>query len=148
MERIVVGADGSEASKDALRWAVDEARLRGAELVALHAWEPLLGAPDVGPASRIDLVELVTDAYEEALQLVTGIVEEVVGDDEAVEVSAVAVEGAAASALIDAARDASLLVVGSRGHGGFEGLLLGSVSQQVAGHSPCPVVIHRRPDAG
>lgn len=70
------------------------------------------------------------------------VVEEVVGDSE-VTVEPVAIAGPPASVLVDAARDADMLVIGSRGHGGFTALLLGSVSQQLAHHAPCPLVIHR-----
>lgn len=150
MQKIVVGVDGSEASRNALRWAVEEARLRGARVVALHAWEVPLAAPDVSPAPQLDVAGLVTDLHESAQQLVTSLVDAVVGGDSPVTVEPVAVEGPAASALLDAARDAELLVVGSRGHGGIKGLLLGSVSQECAQQAPCPVVIHHgaRPEAG
>jgi nucleotide-binding universal stress UspA family protein len=70
-------------------------------------------------------------------------VSEVAGPDPEVEVETVAVHGSAAHSLVEAAANADLLVVGSRGHGGFAGLLLGSVSQQCAHHAPCPVVIVR-----
>jgi nucleotide-binding universal stress UspA family protein len=144
MQKIVAGVDGSDGSREALRWAVDEGRLRGARVVALHAWELPLAPAAVSPAPRLDLVGAVTELHERALQLVTALVEEVAGGDSTIAVEPVALEGPAAPALIDAARDADLLVVGSRGHGGFTGLLLGSVSQQCVHHAPCPVVVHRR----
>lgn len=143
MQKIVVGIDGSDASKNALRWAVDEGRLRDARVVALHAWETPLPSPDATPVPQLDLAALVTQTHEAALELVTSVVEEVAGGDQSQSVTPVAVEGAAASALIEAARDADLLVVGSRGLGGFGALLLGSVSQECAHHAPCPVLIHR-----
>lgn len=143
MDRIVVGVDGSDGSKTALRWAVDEARLHGARVVALYAWDVPVVPSDVTPVPQLDLVTLVTQRHESALELVTSVVDEVVGDDTSVTVEPVAVEGPAASALIDAARAADLLVVGSRGLGGFAALVLGSVSQQCAQHAPCPVLIHR-----
>jgi nucleotide-binding universal stress UspA family protein len=143
MKKIVVGIDGSEASKNALRWAVDEARLRDAQVVALHAWETPIASPDATPAQSLDVVTAVTESHEAASQLVTEIVEEVVGDDPNQTVTPLAVEGAAAATLLDAARDAGLLVVGSRGLGDFGALLLGSVSQECAQHAPCPVLIHR-----
>jgi nucleotide-binding universal stress UspA family protein len=99
--------------------------------------------PDVSPAPRLDLVTFVKDVQESALKLVTAVVEEVVGDDPAIDVMVRALEGPAVSVLIDAARGADLLVLGSRGLGGFTGLLVGSVSQQCIQHAPCPVTIHR-----
>ena len=85
---------------------------------------------------------------DDARAIVQAFVSETLDDQQDVDVEVVAVQGQQASAaLIDAARDADLLVVGSRGAGGFSGLLLGSVSQQCAQHSPCPVVIVGRSDA-
>jgi nucleotide-binding universal stress UspA family protein len=143
MDEIVVGVDGSDASKKALRWAVEEARLRGTRVVALHAWQPPLPPPNLTPAPVLDVVGLVPEVQKGAEELVREIVAEVVGDEPEVPVDAVAVEGPAATALIEAAREAALLVVGSRGRGGLAALLLGSVSLECAQHAPCPVVIHR-----
>jgi nucleotide-binding universal stress UspA family protein len=145
MAKIVVGIDGSDASKDALRWALEEARLRGDDLVAVHAWQPPPPVPALAlaPSPATDLVVL-PELQESAEKLVTALVAEAVGDESGVQLEPVAIEGPAATVLIDAAGDAELLVVGSRGHGGFMSLMLGSVSHQVAQHAPCPVVIHRR----
>ena len=133
---IVVGVDGSEESRRALRWAIDEARLRGARVVALRAWiYPALAAGGLIPATS-DLVDQL--ATTERKELADAVAEAAPGG---VEVEQVVVEDAAARALVEAAAGADLLVVGSRGHGGFTGLLLGSVSQQCAHHAPCPVVI-------
>jgi nucleotide-binding universal stress UspA family protein len=135
---IVVGVDGSETSRAALRWAVEEARLRHARVRAVHAWwvYPML-PPDRPPAAE-GSEQFGDDASERVQAFVT----ETLGKRPDVEVTAVAVQGAQASAaLVDAAKDADLLVVGSRGAGGFAGLLLGSVSQQCTHHAPCPVVI-------
>lgn len=143
MQKIVVGVDGSDGSKHALRFALDEARAHGARVVALHSWQPPVVPVDLTPVPPLDIVATVGELHESALRRVTAVVEEVVGDDSNVNVEAVAVEGPAASALIDAAHDADLLVVGSRGLGGFTGLLLGSVGQQCVQHAACPVVIHR-----
>jgi nucleotide-binding universal stress UspA family protein len=143
MAKIVVGVDGSEDSKNAFRWAVEEARLRGAPVVALLAWETSLPPPDLTPAPPPDFAGFVSELQDRALDSVAAVVREVVGEDATVTVEPAAVEGPPASVLIEAARDADLLVVGSRGHGGFAGLLLGSVSQQLAQHAPCPLVIHR-----
>jgi nucleotide-binding universal stress UspA family protein len=127
-DMIVVGVDGSVPSKAALRWAVEEARLRGARVRAVHAWWIY---PMFEPGA--DPTEAVRAFVTEALDGQTD-----------VEVTPVAVQGEQASvALVDAAEDADLLVVGARGAGGFVGLLLGSVSQQCTHHAPCPVVIVR-----
>jgi nucleotide-binding universal stress UspA family protein len=143
--KIVVGVDGSDASKEALRWALDEAKLRGATVVAVNAWQVPLLPIDVGPppVPALDAVELLPEVERSAQRLVESVVEEVAGGAD-VDVEPVAAEGPAVTVLIEAARDAELLVVGSRGRGGFLGLLLGSVSLQVAQHAPCPVVIDRQ----
>jgi nucleotide-binding universal stress UspA family protein len=142
MAKIVVGIDGSEQSKEALRWALEEARLRSAEIVAVHAWEPPLTMAGPGPAPGFELVTVLPQVREAGEQLVRGVVEDVAGGSE-VTVEPVAVEGPPVPTLVDAAKDAELLVVGSRGHGSFAALLVGSVSQALAHHAPCPLVIHR-----
>ncbi len=140
MGTIVVGVDGSEGSWDALRWALDEARLRQATLRAVHAWTfpSLSGVPGFAPAIDADLLHELREAGE-------GILEHALSEAGAEAagflVERVVVEGSAARVLVEAAVDADLLVVGTRGHGGFRGLLLGSVSQQCAHHARCPVVI-------
>jgi nucleotide-binding universal stress UspA family protein len=140
---IVVGVDGSEASKDALRWALEEARLRQSSLRAVYAWlYPQIGGRGYIPSELLD-PELLRQTAQERLD---ELVAEVAGESPDVELERVASEGPAAQVLVEAAEEAELLVVGSRGHGGFTGLLLGSVSQQCAHHAPCPVVIVR--DAG
>jgi nucleotide-binding universal stress UspA family protein len=143
VQKIVVGIDGSDASKEALRWAVEDARARGAEVVALHAYEVPAPAADASPVAPVDLPALVGEAHEGALQFVTDVVAEIAGNSVSVDVAPIAVEDTPASALLDAARDADLLVVGSHGHG-LSGLLLGSVSLECAQHAACPVLIHRR----
>jgi nucleotide-binding universal stress UspA family protein len=133
---IVVGVDGSENSGQALRWALEEARLRHARVRVVHAWwiYPML-------VDEMEAQHLTDDASGAVQKFVT----ETLGEEHDVEVEAVAVQGQQASAaLVDAAKDAELLVVGSRGAGGFSSLLLGSVSQQCAHHAPCPVAIVRR----
>lgn len=135
MKVIVVGVDGSETSKEALRFALAEARLRGCSVRAVHAWQyPVSDAWAGMPVNIYDVVE------ENAKAQLDGVVAEVAGEG-AKEVEQVVVVGAAASALIDNSQDAELLVVGSRGLGGFRGLLLGSVSQQCVHHATCPVVV-------
>jgi nucleotide-binding universal stress UspA family protein len=134
---IVVGIDGSVEARRALHWALDEARLRGARLHVVHAWlYQFTGGPGYMPAAGTDLrgtLELEAErVLDEALASMGTV---------GVEVERTAVEGPPAATLVAAAADAELLVVGSRGRGGFAGLLLGSVSQQCAHHAPCPVVI-------
>jgi nucleotide-binding universal stress UspA family protein len=142
MEKIVVGIDGSAESKAALRWAVEDARLRSAEVIALHAYEVPVPAPDAAPAPPIDLSGLVAETHTRALQFVTNIVDEVVGNVLTVDVVPIAVEDAPTKALIDASRDADLLVLGSHGEG-LAKLLLGSVTLECVQHASCPVLVHR-----
>jgi nucleotide-binding universal stress UspA family protein len=135
---IVVGVDGSDGSKLALRWAVQEARWRGAKVVAVGAWEyPYIYA---GPADMVPLTPW-KEQGPEVLQMLNAEIAAVLAEESPVEVEARVEEGPAARVLLDAAEGAALLVVGSRGRGGFRGLLLGSVSMQCAHHASCPVVI-------
>jgi nucleotide-binding universal stress UspA family protein len=138
---IVVGVDHSEGAKAALRFALAEATLRRATLRAVHAWQfGYIGAPGMEgayPVIGADLSE-VHNAAEAALEAT---IAEVASDAGNVEIERRVVEGAPGAVLVEESRDAELLVVGSRGHGGFAGLLLGSVSQQCAHHATCPVVI-------
>lgn len=143
---IIVGVDGSDASKAALVWAAQEARIRGDALVAVLAWTP--GVVTAGPWPGMVPVPVDDDIGEEAKATLAAVVESVHDRISEVEIEQRVVHGPPASALLAAARDAELLVVGSRGHGGFTGLLLGSVSQQCAQHAPCPVVIVRAPASG
>ena len=140
---IVVGVDGSEPSQHALRWAVEEARLRQARIVAVHAWELPVMPVELMPAPHPNFVALLAEMKDAAEKLVEETVAKVVGDDATVVVEPTAIEWPAASVLIDAASGADLLVLGSRGHGGFVGLLLGSVTQHYVNHAPCPVLVHR-----
>jgi nucleotide-binding universal stress UspA family protein len=142
MSVIVVGVDQSEGARAALRFALEEARLRQARLRVVHAWQfGYIGAPGFEgslPAVGGDLAEF-HEAAEAALdETLRGVVADGVAIERRVD------QGAAAPVLIEESRDADLLVVGSRGHGGFAQLLLGSVSQQCAQHAFCPVVIVRR----
>jgi nucleotide-binding universal stress UspA family protein len=140
MARIVVGIDGSDQSKEALRWAFGEARLRGASLDVVYAWTmPVYVGYGAAMGELLDPVELRKAAQER----IDRTVDEVVAGQTGVQIERKPVEGLASSVLVEEADGADLLVVGSRGHGGFTGLLLGSVSQQCAHHAPCPVVIVR-----
>jgi len=130
-ERIVVGIDGSDGARAALRWAAEEAQRRGAHLEVVRAWsfvdqpepfDPQFGEDDVRTAVAKDLVACGIDEQDVTVRTPCAL---------------------AAGALLEAAVGASLLVVGARGLGGFAGLLLGSVSQQVVHHAPCPVLVVR-----
>jgi nucleotide-binding universal stress UspA family protein len=152
LAKIVVGIDGSEISKQALAWAIEEGGFRKAHVLAVHAWQAPPPAADIGPSlmpsPQFDPLVALPQFEEAATQLVIGIVEEVAGESPEVEVFAEAREGPAKLVLVEAVEPDDLLVVGSRGHGGLSSILLGSVSQHCAHHAPCPVVIYRRPDDG
>ena len=143
MGRIVVGIDGSPESKQALRWALAEARLRGAQLRVVHTWLfPYIAAgPGLDPVLDADMIE---NARRNAEELVRAELDELGDETVGVDIErAIVEEAAVAPVVLEAAKGAELLVVGSRGRGGFAGLLLGSVSQQCAHHASCPVVIVR-----
>jgi nucleotide-binding universal stress UspA family protein len=147
MNEIVVGVDGSEESRAALDWAVEEGRLRQAPVLAIHAWEvPMVPAPTGLVPPSVEVVGDLTELREDAASLVETMVREIAGDAADVEIRPLTVEDKPVNALLDAAErnDAQMIVVGSRGHGGFVSLLIGSTSDQVARHATCPVVIHRQ----
>lgn len=136
--RIVVGIDGSEPALKALGWAADQARLTGASLEVVWAWsyQPsaiVPGAPELSiPPEEMDaLVQAEVDR----------VVEATIGAEPDLDVTTTIGRGDPASELLDRSRQADLLVVGTRGMGGFKGLLLGSVSQHVLHHASCPVVV-------
>jgi nucleotide-binding universal stress UspA family protein len=138
----VVGVDGSDASRRALAWAIDEAARWGAELDVVHAWDvPLVIVPP--PTSLTYDVD--RHAPERAAQHVldTCVESAHVPADSTVRIERILVRDRPSPALLEAAKGADLLVVGSRGHGGFTGLLLGSVSSQCLHHAGCPVVVVR-----
>jgi nucleotide-binding universal stress UspA family protein len=139
--RIAVGVDGSPASRAALEWAGDEAVRHGSELVVLTAWLPV-PPPLAGTSSTLP-THGVTDAGETAKEQLMEAIWHVLGEEPPVLVQPQVKEGSAAKLLIDLSEDADLLVVGSSGHGGFAGMLLGSVSQHVAAHAKCTVVVVR-----
>lgn len=137
---IVVGVDGSEQSLAALDWAITEARLRAGQLRLVTAWYYPPLASTVGDGVIDDTFEKAAEAiHAAALKKVT---------DAGVPVTGEVVENSPGAALLDAATDADLLVVGSRGHGGFTDLLLGSVSTHVVHHAHCPVLIVRPKRSG
>lgn len=136
---IVVGIDGSTNSVAALRWAISEAALRGDTVRALHCWTypvgygvDMAGIPSMAP-DRLEqsAQEVLADVIDRAT----------VGMVPVPTVERVVRHGAAANELVSESKDADLVVVGSRGHGGFVGLLLGSVATQIVHHGHCPVVV-------
>jgi nucleotide-binding universal stress UspA family protein len=133
--RIVVGVDGSAEARRALAWAARQAEITGAGLEVVLAWEmpAMLFGPVVWPEGY--------DPKADAGQLVDAEIEAVLGANPDIPISAVVEEGQAAAVLQRAAGGADLLVVGSRGRGGFTGLVIGSVSEHLAAHAPCPIVI-------
>jgi nucleotide-binding universal stress UspA family protein len=139
-QRIVVGVDGSERSKQALRWALAQAQRIGATVDAVSVWHYPNGY-GLGPAPDPELLRKASE------QVLVETVEEVAGDWPQVPVRSRVIEGHPAYVLIQEADGAQLLVLGCRGHGGFVGTLLGSVSQYCVQHATCPVVVIRGPHA-
>jgi nucleotide-binding universal stress UspA family protein len=134
---IVVGVDGSTHSERALEWGARLTATYGIDLVAVSAWDyPAV----VGWAS-------VPDDWhpdQDMAQVLEETLDKVFGKQRPAGLRTLVQEGGAAKVLLDASKGAIMLIVGSRGHGGFAGLLLGSVSANVAEHASCPVlVVHR-----
>ncbi|HUB38380.1 MAG TPA: universal stress protein [Streptosporangiaceae bacterium] len=142
--RIVVGVDGSQASREALAWAVGQAQLTGASVEAVTAWHcpVVIGGIPYAPLTVLE----EADFGRFAATTLSNAISAAVGKDAPVKISSTVRQGNAAQVLLDAANRADLLVVGSRGHGGFTQALLGSVSQHCVHHSTCPVVIIRCKD--
>ena len=139
MKRIVVGIDDSKGAAAALAWALRLAAETGADVEAIHSFEvPTSWVDGYAPDIERWTEQAATTAREDLDRVVDAALE---GHPDYVEVLRTVVEGPAAMALLDHAKDADLLVVGSRGRGGFTGLLLGSVSQQVVHHARTPVVV-------
>ncbi|HZR91380.1 MAG TPA: universal stress protein [Gaiellaceae bacterium] len=139
MSFVAVGIDGSEAAAHALRFAIEEAKMRQLPLRVVAAWEvpaaeyiggALLPNPDLADLARENADAALVAAVEQARQA-------------GVEAEGVEVEGHPGRVLVEQAQGATLLVVGSRGRGGFASLVLGSVSQAVAHHAPCALAIVR-----
>ena len=135
--RIVVGVDGSAASKAALAWAAEQARLTGAVVEAVTAWEFPAAYGYAAPAINVDWEDLATKVVTSAIAEITS--------QRGPEIRYQVVEGYAARVLVDRSADADLLVVGNRGHGGFVEALLGSTGQHCVHHATCPVVVIREP---
>ena len=133
--RIVVGVDGSECSKRALRWGAYLARISNASLQAAMVWEPV-------PPSGYGWNFAGTGSQKEDIEkLLTATVDDVFGEDRPIGLTLTAMEGYPASLLIGLSKNATMLVVGSRGHGGFTNLLLGSVGAKCSEHAHCAVLV-------
>lgn len=138
MGRIVVGVDGSEASKRALEWAAEEARLHGASLELVFVYHPPYVSETIASPEQAD--EIFLRPKQDAERVLGQFAAEV----RDVPVETLAVEDASpAGALVDHSRGADMLVVSARGMGAFRRLILGSVSSQLAHHAECPLVIIR-----
>ncbi len=137
--RIVVGVDGSEPSLAALRWANHLAMLLGSTVQAVAVWQPTtavgLAGEGWGP------VPADWDPVAETCQTLNQSLTRALGDDRPAGLDARVEQGRSAQVLIDLSSDAQMLVIGSRGHGGIAGLLLGSVSAACAEHAACPVLV-------
>jgi len=140
MSGIVVGIDGSHNASRALEWAMAEAALRKADLtvITVHAvpanyWT---GRPSLLPGDEEKVAE-ARKAAEDAVSKAA----EALGDNKPTSIKVTAVNGFPAQTLVEASEDSDLLVVGSRGGGGFGTLVLGSISTQVVHHAKCPVVV-------
>ncbi len=140
--RIVVGVDGSKSSDSALRWAIRQAGVTGAAVDAVNAWY----YPDMAGAGMAAGGMVPTyDPREIAAKIAADAVSSALDPASEVPVRTRIAQGNAAQVLLDASAGADLLVVGSRGHGGFAEALLGSVSQHCVQHALCPVVVVRGP---
>jgi nucleotide-binding universal stress UspA family protein len=144
MGGIVVGVDGSDEAQEALLWALEEGRLRDADVTVVYAYLPnpadFYGFPGAVTAEQMEAI--VGESDTQAKRTVEDVIERAGDAARGVRVTTDMARGFSASeALVERSRTADLLVVGSRGRGGFRGMLLGSVSQQVAQHAHCPVVI-------
>lgn len=142
--RIVVGVDGSDGSRHALRWALEQAELRGAELEVVEAWEiPYVWAQGWNTAWADDQEVLAKRTEEEAGALLDSVLD---GRPRPEGTRITAAQGEPAYMLLQKAEGASMLVLGTRGRGGFSRMLLGSVSTTCVQHAPCPVVVVPDPD--
>jgi len=137
IRRIVVGFDGSASSMEAIRWAVRQAELTGSTIEVVITWEwptnygwAFPFPSDYNPA-------------DEAKTLLAGALEPIRVDHPDLSIEATVVEGHAAPVLVGASKGAELLVVGSRGHGAFAGMLIGSVSEHCVSNAHCPVLVLR-----
>ncbi len=140
-KRVVVGVDGSDGSSRALAAAVVQAREHDATLSVVTTWsQPVTaGAPGYAAYDWISESDLSAGAKQQQADALAA----VLGAEPSLRVEQEVLEGHPGQVLVTASEGADLLVVGSRGHGGFVGMLLGSVSQHVAAHAACSVLVVR-----
>lgn len=138
-DRIVVGVDGSESCKHALGWARFLARATGATIEAVVAWEPFTAYGATGSGWVVMPVDW--NPSQEAEKALVATIDEVFGEHRPPDLIITVREGNPAKVLLEASENARMLIVGSRGHGGFAGLLLGSVSRACTEHAVCPVLV-------
>jgi nucleotide-binding universal stress UspA family protein len=138
-DAVVVGFDGSEAATAAVDWAAAQAERSGERLELVSAWEY--------PTSWGNVIPLPSDfdPAADAQAMLDPVVDRLAAEHPGLRVHAHVIEGRPAEVLVEASHHAALLVVASRGHGSFSGLLLGSVSLHCVTHAACPVVVYRRP---
>ncbi|HYO39481.1 MAG TPA: universal stress protein [Nocardioidaceae bacterium] len=139
---IIAGVDGSESSRVALQWAYDEAAHHGASLTVVMTWHPPT-LPQSPPYGALTEKDYESQPKLEALGVLDGLVSQLEKRTPEVDLRTSIEEGSPAKVLIERSKGADLMVVGSRGHGGFTGMLLGSVSQHLVAHADCPVVVVR-----
>ena len=132
--KIIVGVDGSPSSNAALEWAAQEAEIRGSTLELIHAWN----YPNLGYEGYVAVLE---DFEKDASALLDEVVAFVRKNYPKLQLVSSLIQGPTAQTIMDRAKEADMVVVGSRGRGGFSALLLGSVGQQLVHHCPAPVVI-------
>ncbi|MDQ2739028.1 MAG: universal stress protein [Actinomycetota bacterium] len=139
--RIVVGVDGSPESLEAIRWSARQAELTGCQLEAVIAWDFPTPSPfEFGAEGRnIDWAQNARTVLDAAVTRIL---------PPGTAITSSVIQGHPAEVLVSAAAGAQLLVVGSRGHGGFAGMLLGSVSDYVIAHATCPVTVIRHGPPG
>ena len=139
-QAIVVGVDGSDSSRAALRWAVKQAKLTDQPLEIISTWQhPTNYDRSMLLPEAIDFEALARRQLDESISVA-------VDSDCDSNITTKVIQGHPAPTLVDHSRSASLVVVGSRGHGEFVGMLLGSVSEFLTAHAHCPVVVVRDED--
>ena len=139
---IIAAVDGSDSSKAALHWAYDEAAHHGSSLTVVTTWQPP-SLPMSPPYGAVPEKDYESQPRTSALEVLESLVGELEPRTPEVDVRTSIEEGSPAKVLIERSKGCDLMVVGSRGRGGFAGMLLGSVSQHLVAHAHCPVVVVR-----